>query len=138
RKPLARRRQFHRRTYLRRCDALLRQDRGSRCPSCPFRRYASGRQRPSQSGAPWPSACPRDQLGQPHQIVGGDSEGKSPCDTIAATEAGLLLPGDRLENSTALARPWSKPPPAPWIDSSGMPTPFSAYSINPASVSATR
>jgi hypothetical protein len=40
------------------------------------------------------SAWLRDQLGQPHQIVGGGGEGKSPCDAIAATEAGLLLTGD--------------------------------------------
>ena len=52
------------------------------------------RQRPTKSlakPAPWPSAVFRDQLGQPHQSVGGGNEGKGPCDAITATEAGLLL-----------------------------------------------
>jgi hypothetical protein len=48
------------------------------------------------------SACLRDQHGQPHQIADGGSEGKSPCDAIAATEAGLLLNGDRLDPAECL------------------------------------
>src|SRR5688572_4240750 len=50
----------------------------------------------------WPSSGLRDQLGQPHQIVGGGSEGKSPGDAITATEAGLLLTGDRLDPAECL------------------------------------
>jgi hypothetical protein len=60
------------------------------------------RQRPWRSRAPWPSAGLRYQLGQPDQIVGGGSEGKSPSDTITATEPGLLLPGDRFDPAECL------------------------------------
>jgi hypothetical protein len=44
----------------------------------------------------------RYQPGQPHQIVGGGSKGKSPYDPIPATEAALLLPGDRLDPAECL------------------------------------
>src|ERR1700685_1231040 len=54
------------------------------------------------SQTPWPSAGLRYQLGQPHQIVGGGSEGKSPSDAFTATEPGLLLPGDRLDPAECL------------------------------------
>jgi hypothetical protein len=33
----------------------------------------------------------RDELGQPHQIVGGGSEGEGPFNPVAATEPGLVL-----------------------------------------------
>src|SRR4051794_33810830 len=81
----------------RRRDALLRRDRESRRPSCPSRQCASGRQRPWRSPEPWPSAGLRDELRQPHQIVGGGCEGEGPSDTIAAAEPGLLLPGHDLD-----------------------------------------
>src|ERR1700722_1291068 len=61
-----------------------------------------GWQRPGRSRVPWPSAGLRYQLGQPHQIVGGGSQGKSPCDAITATEPGLLLPGDGLDPAECL------------------------------------
>jgi hypothetical protein len=44
----------------------------------------------------------RYQLRQPHQIVGGGSEGKSPSDAIMATEPGLVLPDDRLNPAECL------------------------------------
>src|ERR1700728_1822934 len=61
-----------------------------------------GWQRPWRSRAPWPSAGLRYQLGQPHQIVGGGSEGEGPSDAIPATEPRLLLPGDRLDPAEGL------------------------------------
>ena len=42
------------------------------------------------------------QLRQPHQIVGGGSEGEGPSDAVAAAEPGLLLPGDRLDPAERL------------------------------------
>src|SRR5215207_9506266 len=83
-------------------DALLRRDRGSLCPRHPSRRCASDRRRPWRGPAPWPSARLRDQLRQPHQIVGGSRERERPSDAVAAAKPGLLLPGDRLDPAERL------------------------------------
>jgi uncharacterized membrane protein len=42
------------------------------------------------------------ELRQPHQIVGGGSEGKGPPDEVAATELRLPLAGNRLDPAERL------------------------------------
>src|SRR6188474_456404 len=57
---------------------------------------------PLRRREPWPSPGLRDELRQPHQIVGGSREGEGPADAVAASEPGLSLPADRLDPAERL------------------------------------